>query len=79
MLLNAATTGLMDDELSFCRMVLIDNRDDRIPSCGIHLVSSVAVYFNLNEIGILEDVYKRQLYLLYLCGIGNLKADISGA
>ena len=53
----------MDDELSFCRMVLIDNRDDRIPSCGIHLVSSVAVYFNLNEIGIL-DIPIRGSYFL---------------
>ena len=43
----------MDDELPFAGWFFIDNRDDRIPSCGIHLVSSVAVYFNLNEIGIL--------------------------
>ena len=43
----------MDDELSFCRMVLINNRNDSISSCRIHLISSVAVHLYFYIIGIL--------------------------
>ena len=53
----------MDDELSFCRMVLIDSRNDCVPSGGIHLVSCVAVYFNLNKIGILDVAIRSRHFL----------------
>ena len=53
----------MDDELSFCRMVLIDNRNDCIPSCRIHLVSSVAVHLDFYIIGILGIAIRGHYFL----------------
>ena len=53
----------MDDELSFCRMVLIDNRNNCISSKGVHLVRRVTVHLDLYEIGVLGISIRRCHFL----------------